>query len=239
MAVERPDGALYSLSEVGFAVDDQAILSDLNFELPAGQISLITGPSGSGKSTLLKLLTYLAAPSCGQIYYQGTRLNDMNPVEYRSRAIMLGQKPLIIEGSVMDNMCLPFSLRSNRGKVASMELFAESLAKVDLPASYLQKRASKLSGGEGQRMALARAVSLQPETLLLDEPTAALDISSEGKVLDFLNSLKGQINLVIVAHSVAYLELVDRVIILKNGRLNKNTSKLNASELKQILGEKD
>jgi ABC-type phosphate transport system ATPase subunit len=103
----------------------------------------------------------------------------------------------------------------------------------------MEKSSTKLSGGESQRMAIARAVSLNPETLLLDEPSSALDIASEEKIINFLVGLKNKISIIIVAHSPAYLKVSDRIIILKEGRLFKITDKLSTAELKKHLEEEE
>lgn len=233
------NGNLFCLEQVSYSSGQVEILRDITLELPPGEIILLTGPSGSGKSTLLKIVNTLLTPTRGRVYYKDKDLCEVNPVEYRSRTILSGQKPMLIEGTVRDNLSLPFTLKSNQAKQAGDQLFTELLDKVDLPASFLDKQAGKLSGGEAQRLALARVLALKPETLLLDEPTSALDISHEERVLAFMESLRKKINLIVVAHSTAYLDLADRVIILKNGRLNRIADRISAIELKAILGEND
>ncbi|MBD3382696.1 MAG: ATP-binding cassette domain-containing protein [candidate division Zixibacteria bacterium] len=237
MAGSDINGNLFRLEQVSYSSGEVEILHDITLEVPRGEIVLLTGPSGSGKSTLLRIFNTLLTPSRGRVYYKGKDLGDFNPVEFRSRTILSGQKPILLEGTVRDNLLLPFSLKSNQGRQADDHLFAGLLEKVDLPSSFLDKKAGMLSGGEAQRMALARVLALRPETLLLDEPTSALDISHEERVLAFMESLRGKINLIVVAHSTAYLDLADRVIILKNGRLNRLADELSATEFKAILGE--
>jgi putative ABC transport system ATP-binding protein len=237
MAEGNINDYLFRLEQVSYSSGEVEILRDITLEVPRGEIVLLTGPSGSGKSTLLRLFNTLLTPSRGRIYYKGKDLCGFSPVEFRSRTILSGQQPILLEGTVRDNLLLPFSLKSNQGKQADDHLFAGLLEKVDLPSSFLDRKAGMLSGGEAQRMALARVLALRPETLLLDEPTSALDISHEERVLAFMESLRSKINLIVVAHSTAYLDLADRVIILKNGRLNRLADKLSATEFKAILGE--
>jgi putative ABC transport system ATP-binding protein len=226
---------LFHIENISYESGGKTILADVNLAIMPGQITLITGASGSGKSTLLKIMGMLISPSSGRVYYHNHLLDDFRPCDFRSRAVLVGQKPFVVEGTVRDNLKLPFALKANRGKTYSDKLFSDNLSSLGLHNDFMEKNSAKLSGGESQRMAIARAVSLGPEALLLDEPSSALDIASEEKIINFLVDLKTRISIVIVAHSPSYLQVSDRIMILKQGRLVKDTDKLTTAELKKHL----
>lgn len=233
------NNVLFRIENISYEAGGKTILEDINLNVKPGQITLITGPSGSGKSTLLKIMGMLISPTSGQAYYHNRLFDDFRPCDLRSRAVLVGQKPFVIDGTVRDNLKLPFNLKANREKSYSDELFSDNLTGLGLRNDFMEKNSSKLSGGESQRMAIARAVSLDPETLLLDEPSSALDIASEEKIINFLVGLKSKISIIIVAHSPSYLRISDQIIILKEGRLFKITDKLSMAELKKHLEEEE
>ncbi len=219
MANGKENSELFRIEDIFYKSGGKTILADINLAVMPGQITLITGASGSGKSTLLKIMGLLISASSGRVYYRNRLLDDFTPCDFRSRAVLVGQKPFVVEGTVRDNLKLPFGLKANRGKIYSDKLFADNIASLGLHNDFMEKNSSKLSGGESQRMAIARAVSLGPETLLLDEPSSALDIASEEKIINFLVSIKSRMSIVVVAHSPSYLLVSDRILILKEGRL--------------------
>jgi len=226
---------LFCIEDISYRSGGKTILDDISLAVMPQKITLITGASGSGKSTLLKIMGMLISPSSGRIYYNSRLLDDFTPCDFRSRAVLVGQKPFVVEGTVRDNLKLPFGLKANREKTYSDKMFSDNLFSLGLQNDFMEKNSAKLSGGESQRMAIARAVSLGPETLLLDEPSSALDIVSEEKIVNFLVGLKSRMSIVIVAHSPSYLQVSDRIMILKEGRLVRDTDKLTTAELKKHL----
>jgi len=230
---------LFKLDNICYQSDGKQILADINIEIPPRKICLVTGPSGSGKSTLIKILADLITPSAGSILYKGESPHAYSPCNYRSKTVLVGQQPLILDGSVRDNLLLPFSLKAHKNKTVSDNYFLKLMELIGLEQGFIEKDGNKLSGGEKQKVALVRAAAVQPETMLLDEPSASLDISSEEKVIDFLINLKSEISLVTVAHSPAYLEIADIIIILKAGKVIKTAASLTSSELKKYLDDKD
>ena len=235
MGIGGENSTLFRIEDISYISGGKTILTDINLAVMPKQITLITGSSGSGKSTLLRIMGMLISPSSGRVYFNNRLLDDFAPCDFRSRAVLVGQKPFVADGTVRDNLRLPFGLKANRGKTYSDKMFADNLSSLGLHRDFMEKNSAKLSGGESQRMAMARAVSLGPEVLLLDEPSSALDIASEEKIINFLVNLKSRISIVIVAHSPSYLRISDRIMILKEGRLVKNTDKLTTAELKKHL----
>ncbi len=229
------NGSIFRLEKVSYQSGGNDVLRDIDLEFEKNRITLVTGPSGSGKTTLLKILGMLISPSSGKIFYGDKPLDDYEPSQFRSTAMLVGQKPYLVQGTVRDNLNLPFTLRSNRDKDVSDDKFLQYLHRLDLDDDFIRKQSKKISGGEAQRMALVRALVLEPETLLLDEPTAALDIASEEKVVNLLSELKGKKTVIVVTHSPTFLELSDRAVILKKGHTAKCKQTLTPKELKDCL----
>jgi len=225
----------FKLEDVSYISGGIPVLQEITLTFERNRVTLVTGPSGSGKSTLLRLMGMLISPTSGQIFYRGKSLDDFDPGEYRSKAIMVGQKPYLVEGSVMDNLMLPFKLKHNRERDISEETFIKYLGRVGLDQDFLSKKSKKISGGEAQRLGLVRALALNPETLLLDEPTSALDMSSEEQVVNLLGESKKVRTIVVVAHSSTYLGLADRAVVLKDGRVANCKESMTPGELKNCL----
>lgn len=166
----------------------KGIIEINKLEIPAKQIVCIVGKSGSGKSTFLRLLNHLDSPDEGTIFYQGENMQKMNPIELRRSITMVPQTPVIFPGSVEDNLKIGQKL-SGIDVVNELKL-KETLQKVFLHKP-LDAPAEDLSGGEKQRLALARAMLLQADVFLLDEPSSALDSDTADKVIDaFIEPIK-------------------------------------------------
>lgn len=164
---------------------DVLLVDSLNIE--RGETLTVVGPNGAGKSTLLLALARLLKPSRGEIVYDGKPLKQWDELEYRRRISFVFQSPLLMDMTVEQNVSLGLKFRGTpkeetRERVGKWmrQLGVESLAK---------RRAGQLSGGEAQRVSLARAFVLEPELLLLDEPFAALDPPTHAKLLDDLSAL--------------------------------------------------
>jgi putative ABC transport system ATP-binding protein len=176
----------------------------------------VLGPSGSGKSTLLRLLDRLADPDEGTVRFRGDDVRGLDPLALRRRAVLVPQLPAPVPGTVAANVRYGPELA---GREVEPERFLE-LAGLD--ASFAERDAARLSVGERQRVMLARALALEPEVLLLDEPTAALDERAKTGVERALDGLRGRsgLSLVLVTHERAQAErLAERVVELHEGRI--------------------
>ncbi|WP_205601121.1 ATP-binding cassette domain-containing protein [Virgibacillus sp. Bac330] len=200
----------------------KGIIEINKLEIPAQQIVCIVGKSGSGKSTFLRLLNHLDSPDEGTIFYQGENMQKMNPIELRRSITTVPQTPVIFSGSVEDNLKIGQKL-SGIDVVNELKL-KETLEKVFLHKS-LDAPAEDLSGGEKQRLALARAMLLQADVFLLDEPSSALDSDTAAKVIDvFIEFIKTQNkSLIMITHD---LELARRVadVTIEMDQYSKNVS---------------
>ncbi|AOE80251.1 MULTISPECIES: ABC transporter ATP-binding protein [Pseudomonas] len=158
------------------------LLQPIDFTLHAGDRVSITGASGSGKSVFLRALALLDAPTSGQILWNNQPIGNTQIPHYRSHISYLSQRPALLDGSVEDNLRFPFSLKTLRKRSFDLAAVTTLLGHAGKAPDFLAKRAGDLSGGESQVVSLIRTLQLNPEVLLLDEPTAALDPTSSREV---------------------------------------------------------
>jgi putative ABC transport system ATP-binding protein len=184
--------------DLSLARGDRAILRGVSLELRASRIVSIEGPSGSGKSTLLRVLAAQETADEGALALDGIDAGSLSPREYRRRVALVFQEPVMLDGTVSDNIAKGPSLRGETLAPARIE---ELLGSVDL-SGFGPRDARTLSGGEKQRVALARALANEPSVMLLDEPTSALDEVSAALVLDRIVAIaRSGIAVAMVTHS--------------------------------------
>ncbi len=197
------------------------ILKVEELALKALQVTCIVGKSGGGKTTLLKLLNNLISADSGTILYKGKEIETYNPVALRREVMMLPQQPVMFSGSIGENF--DKTLRFAERDVARDGVYRDLLQQVGLKM-LPEADTRDLSGGEKQRVALARVLLLQPETLLLDEPSSALDDETEDfiirMVVDYTRKRKGTLIMVTHAMSVAQ-RFADVTITLNDGMIQK------------------
>ncbi len=178
---------------------------------------VVVGPNGAGKSTLLRLLNFLEPPTSGEIVFHGEPVRYPAPLALRRKVTTVFQRPVLLQRTVLENVAYGLRLRG-RGPAGAAGALLKRLALDDLSGA----QASSLSGGESQRVALARALALEPEVLLLDEPTANLDPFNLSLVEAMIQELRAErrCTLVIVTHNVFQARrLADRVAMLHGGSL--------------------
>jgi ABC-type multidrug transport system fused ATPase/permease subunit len=199
----------------------RAVLKDISFNVLGGETIGIVGPSGAGKSTLVQILLQLRAPDDGQYLVNGVPANGFTSEDWHARVAYVPQEPRLIYASVADN--IRYYREINKGAVER----AARLARihddiVGWPNGYdtiVGPRADAVSGGQQQRICLARALAAQPQILVLDEPTSALDPRSESLIQESLVALEGEVTLFIVAHRMSTLDICGRVMVIVDGRL--------------------
>lgn len=221
---------IYRLRKVTKDYNGRRVLQVDGLDIWRGEILAIVGPSGAGKSTLLRLLNFLEAPTGGHIEFLGHEFNSVQsvPLDLRRRVTTVFQRPILLNRSVWANVTYGLSLRSGRALPLlggdardSAPLVRATLEMVGL-SSLAHERATTLSGGEAQRVALARAMVLQPDVLLLDEPTANLDPYNVALIEDIVRRLNREqgVTLVLVTHNVFQARrLADRAALLLAGQL--------------------
>jgi putative ABC transport system ATP-binding protein len=203
---------------LGYQVDGQVLLSDINFEISAGERIAIFGPSGAGKSTLIRLLNRLDEPVSGTVYLDGQDYREIHPRKLRRRLGMVMQQPNLFPGSVADNIRFGPTAQGESLDDARLKAL---LSGVDLEG-FADRDVAKLSGGEAQRVNLARTLANKPEVLLLDEPTSSLDQAARREVEETILSVldSGEVTCILVSHDRAQvLRLTDRVLMLEGGKL--------------------
>jgi len=173
-----------------------SILDDVSVGVERGGALVLVGPSGSGKSTLLRCLNRLVEPTGGRVRFDGRDVCSVDPRELRRRAALVMQTPVLFEGSVRDN--LRVRPVGTPGDFSDASL-ASAVGEVGLDADLLGRDAATLSGGEKQRVTIARALLRNPQALLLDEPTSALDPPNAALVVETVSRLRELRRLTIVA----------------------------------------
>lgn len=211
---------VYRLRQVVKAYEGRRVLQVEHLDIRRGEILALVGPSGAGKSTLLRMLNFLESPNSGSIAFFDTLFEAGQPVpmELRRRVTMVFQRPILLNRNVWSNVGYGLQLRGQRD---ASELIRSNLQRVGM-LEMARQQGRTLSGGELQRVALARAMALQPDVLLLDEPTANLDPYNVGLIEDIMRGLNGEkgTTIVLVTHNVFQARrMAQRVGLLLEGKL--------------------
>lgn len=205
---------LFELSSVDVTRDGHPILIAVDLVIESVGVTALVGPSGAGKSTLLRLLNRLESPTGGEIAYRGRPLAGLDPLSHRREVGMVFQRPALFGGTTLDNLRVADPLL----RVESAEAL---LQRVGLSSELLERDAAKLSGGEAQRLSIARALAAQPRVLLMDEPTASVDPALRYGLEDLALELASQgIAVIWVSHDLEQVRrIADRVVLIVGGRV--------------------
>ena len=209
---------LYRLSDVVKVYGQREVLHIEELEVYRGEILGIVGPNGAGKSTLLRLLNFLEPPTSGKIVFDGYPVDGTVSLGIRRQVTTVFQRPILLNATIQQNVAYGLRIRGEREIESKVK---EALARVGL-IEFAKTPVRTLSGGEAQRVALARAMVIEPEVLLLDEPTANLDPYNvgliEGVIAD-LNCEQGT-TIILVTHNIFQAKrLAHRVGLLLEGRI--------------------
>lgn len=199
-----------------------AALFDINLSIAKGELAFLAGPSGAGKSTLLKMIAAIERPSSGSVAINGQDISTLKPAALpylrRKLGLIFQQQALLQDRNVLANVMLPMLVTGTRTNEAEIRARA-ALDKVGL----LDKAGAEpleLSGGEQQRVSIARAIVNRPQIILADEPTANLDRASATKVMDALKAFHGVgVTCIIATHDDPVMQGAQRIIHLEQGRL--------------------
>jgi len=201
---------------------DVTVLAGISFEARQGETTVIVGPSGSGKSSLIRLINRLEDPSSGRILIGGEDITKIDPLALRRRVGMVQQKAFMFEGTVLHNLQRPFLYRNAPLPQAGSEEVARALALSRLPPELLERDARTLSGGEQQRVCVARVLIGRPQVLLLDEPTSALDRPTSDRLASIFRDIcrSEQLAVVMVTHDLRLSgRVADRLIYMEEGKI--------------------
>jgi putative ABC transport system ATP-binding protein len=201
-------------------VGGSAIVNEITVQVDTGELMVVVGPSGSGKSSFLRLLNRLDEPTSGTVYFEGVDYRQIPPRELRCHIGMVSQHPFLFPTTVADNVRFG---PQQRGHTLPDHEVERLLTHVGLPGFSLRTVAN-LSGGEAQRVSLARALANSPKVLLLDEPTSALDEEAKAGIESLIKRIvdQDQLTCVMVTHDVAQaMRIADRVMTIEAGQVRK------------------
>ena len=210
------------LKDVDVAYDGRVVLDGVDLELPARKFITLVGPSGSGKTTLVDLLTGLVRPTAGRVLIDGVPMEQLNLTAWRSQVGYVPQDPLLFHDTIERNVSLGRPGIS-RQRVRQALADADALSFIDaLPQGLdrvIGERGAQLSGGQCQRIAIARALLCDPHLLILDEATTALDPETEAAICRTIRALADKLTVVSVSHQPAMQEAADLILRVEPGRV--------------------
>ncbi|NYI70888.1 ABC-type multidrug transport system fused ATPase/permease subunit [Naumannella cuiyingiana] len=216
------------LDHVGFSyVDGVPVLPDLDLTIPAGQTVALVGTTGAGKTTIAKLFARFYDPTSGRVLLDGVDVRGLADDELRERVVLVTQENFMFEGTIGDNIAFGRPGASAEeiraaARAVGVDVFIDSLP--DGYATDVGKRGGRLSAGQRQLIAFARAFLADPAVLILDEATSSLDIPSERLVQRALRTVLADRTAVIIAHRLSTVEIADRVLVLEHGQVLEDGS---------------
>jgi ATP-binding cassette, subfamily B, bacterial MsbA len=223
IALAKPHLCL-ELKQVSFHYHpEKKVLKEIDVSIPYGKTIVILGSNGSGKSTLIQLLGRYYDPVVGSIQLDGVDFRDLAIQDIRSRITLVSQNTELFNRSVMENIRYGSPNASEEDAIAAAKMaHAHEFIESALSHGYdtvVGQSGQRLSGGQRQRVALARAILRRPEILILDESTSQIDMASELKIRETLQSMKGQFTIIIITHREALIALADDVYRIESGQL--------------------
>jgi len=214
---------MIKLQNITKSFGSHAVLQDISLEVSKGETVALIGPSGCGKSTLLKCINGLVQPDSGRVLIEGVNIQDKNIDINSIRAeigIVFQQFNLFPHMTVKENIMLaPVKVKKMPSKHASQlaEMLLEKVGIID----KINKYPDELSGGQAQRVAIARSLAMSPEIMLFDEPTSALDPRMTNEVLDVMKGLLNEgMTMIVVSHELGFVkDIAKRIVFLSNGKI--------------------
>jgi ABC-type bacteriocin/lantibiotic exporter with double-glycine peptidase domain len=213
-------------------------LRNINLEISSGEFVGIVGPSGSGKTTLADIILGVVKPDEGTVLLSGLPPGESFK-KWPGAVAYVPQEVKVINGSIKENVCLGYASEEVKDEEVASLLMSVQMPEfstttgLQIPAG---EGGSKMSGGQRQRLGLARSLFTNPKLLILDEATSALDSVTEKKITEYINSVKGSLTLVVIAHRLSTLRNADRILYIKNGEI---LAQGNFDELRELLPEFD
>ncbi len=209
---------ILDINDLKKSLEGTPVLKSIDLDVRLGEVMGLLGPSGSGKSTLLRCLNRIIEADSGDIFYKEKDLKEYPPSELRKEVVLVPQESVMFSGTVFDNVAYGPSIEGDVNK----EHILNCIRDAGLSSDFEEREAEKLSGGEKRRVALARALALEPEVLLLDEPTSGVDPKKkeevERSILNF--SDKRDLTVIWVTHDLDQAKRVStRIANLRDGRI--------------------
>jgi len=213
---------------VSYAYDKtKSVLNSLSFSVPKGTIVGVVGPSGAGKTTIVDLLLRLLTPSAGTVLLDGTDIASIKIQDWRRFVGYVPQDVFIKNDTIAENISfydkdIDAKRIDEAAEMADVYDFVQALPKKF--QTVVEERGMRFSGGERQRIALARVLARRPQILILDEATSALDAETENFIKETIRDLRGKVTILIIAHKPSILDLADSIVVLEDGKLVENGS---------------
>ena len=217
---------LYELRRLKKVYNHRTVLDIEDLSLEKGQVTGLLGPNGAGKTTLLKVLTFILEPSSGEIRFKGKRVDFVsgNLIDLRRKVVLVQQQPILFTSTVANNVAFP--LRIRRIEKAERGRLVEELLELVGMLSFRDAMAHRLSGGETQRVAIARALACSPEVILMDEPTANVDVENQiviERIIGEINQ-KREISVIFTTHNMIQASrLAEKTVFLFEGKVARST----------------
>lgn len=212
-------GSTITVHKLTLLRNRQLVLDEATVEIGAGEIVCLLGPSGSGKSSLLRCINRLTEPPSGSVFVAGKDVTTMDVLILRRRIGMVFQQVSLFPGTVSENVAYGPALQKQQ---LSSSTITHLLALADLPADLAERDSQTLSGGQAQRVAIARVLATEPSVLLLDEPTSALDPASTRRIEETMLKLRQTLGLTVlwVTHNPEQAQrIADRIYLLVQGKV--------------------
>ncbi|MBD3921091.1 ABC transporter ATP-binding protein [Paenibacillus sp. PR3] len=224
-----PAGVTIQVSQLSYGYEGKpSVLNEIDMKINQGELTVILGKSGCGKSTLLRLLAKLDEPASGRIETNQSSLEEQSAQAWHAKIGYVPQASLLFTGTIRDNICFG-KLDATQADIEQAAIIAQIHDRImQLPNTYettiREKEDNMLSGGELQRMALARAIVRNPALLLLDEPTASLDPITESQLMSALHQFRSKKTVVLVTHKLSIAQQADQIIVLEDGMVAESGS---------------
>lgn len=210
--------------DVSFSYGDTAVLSNVNLDIPAGGITVLQGPSGAGKTTIIDLFIGLHEPSTGRILIGNDPLPDLDIVKFRRQIGYVPQELTLLHSTVRENITLGDKSIGDDRVNAALELAGAADFIRDMPLGLdtdVGETGGKLSGGQRQRISLARALVTNPDILILDEVTSALDPGTEAEIVSNIADLQQRYTIIVITHREAWASIADRLYDVGRGEVSE------------------
>ena len=218
---------ILKIENLNLEIGTVKILKDISFTVQKKEIIALLGPSGSGKSSLLKSINMFKTPSCGQIKYHNNDIQEISPMALRKKIGYVLQNPTLFGNDVMENLKYPCELHQIVFDINLVEFY---LKKVNLKPDILEKKPNELSGGEQQRISLVRTLLLEPEIILLDEVTSALDEDNTLLIEELIKyeNENNELTVIFISHNNEQAKrLAQKVIYMEEGVIKEFTTVTN------------